>query len=29
MIAEVMPGYKQTEVGVIPADWKIHQLGMV
>ena len=26
MIAEVMPGYKQTEVGVIPADWKIHQL---
>lgn len=26
MIAEVMQGYKQTEVGVIPADWKIHQL---
>lgn len=22
-----MPGYQQTEVGVIPDDWKVHQLG--
>ncbi len=23
----IPPGYKQTEVGVIPEDWEIHQLG--
>lgn len=26
---EVKPGYKQTEVGVIPEDWKILQLGEI
>jgi len=26
MNAEVKPGYKQTEAGVIPADWKVHKL---
>jgi type I restriction enzyme S subunit len=24
---ELMPGYKQTEVGVIPEDWEVHVLG--
>ena len=24
---EVKPGYKQTEVGVIPEDWEVEQLG--
>ena len=24
---EIKPGYKQTEVGVIPEDWEVHQLG--
>ena len=23
---EIKPGYKQTEVGVIPKDWNIHPL---
>ena len=26
---EVKPGYKQTEMGVIPSDWDIQQLGLV
>ena len=24
---EVKPGYKQTEVGVIPEDWEVSKLG--
>ena len=24
---EIKPGYKQTEVGVIPADWEVRRLG--
>ena len=24
---EVKPGYKQTEVGVIPEDWEVAQIG--
>ncbi len=24
---EVKPGYKQTEVGVIPEDWKVRSIG--
>ena len=24
---EVKPGYKQTEVGVIPTDWELRKLG--
>ena len=24
---EVRPGYKQTEVGVIPEDWEVKRLG--
>jgi type I restriction enzyme S subunit len=27
MSAEVKPGYKQTEVGVIPADWEVSTVG--
>ena len=27
MSAEVKPGYKQTEVGVVPEDWKIARIG--
>ncbi len=26
-VMEVRPGYKQTEVGVIPEDWEVVRLG--
>ena len=26
---DVRPGYKQTEVGVIPEDWELRHLGQV
>jgi type I restriction enzyme, S subunit len=29
MSTEVKPGYKQTEVGVIPEDWNTHCLGEI
>jgi type I restriction enzyme S subunit len=24
---EVMPGYKQTDVGIVPEDWEVHTIG--
>jgi type I restriction enzyme S subunit len=27
--AHIPPGYKQTEVGVIPVEWEVHELGFV
>ena len=26
---ELKPGYKQTEVGVIPEDWEVQKLGSI
>ena len=26
---ELKPGYKQTEVGVIPEDWEVEPLGQI